>query len=217
MRTGAPVCMLFLLVMMMLHLLPSLGRSSERAGNRHVGVKRCERCHNNSESGLQVQKWKSYRHANAMKTLLSPDAKKVAAERGVSSPAEDDRCVRCHETGHGKDRGEIGKSFETGLGVQCESCHGPGERHFQIRFEEQQDEDEFDDEEEEEPEVLMSLPPGELARTSEDTCKGCHNEESPTYKPFCYCERRKEIAHWDPRREKARGSKALGKQACVCK
>ncbi len=190
------------------------------ADNRYVGVKRCERCHNSADSGKQVDVWRTRKHAKAMEVLSSPEAKKVGAQRGVSDPATDARCVKCHDTGYGKKKAQLGKSFKMNQGVQCESCHGPSERHFRLRFDAQQEEDEYEYEDEYEddgePELLMSLPEGELAPVNEKTCEECHNKESPTFKPFCYCERTQKIAHWDPRREKVRGKKALAMRPCPC-
>ena len=35
-------------------------------------------------------------------------------------------------------------------------------------------------------------------------CSGCHNEESPTFKPFCYHERVDKIRHDDPRKPRVK-------------
>jgi hypothetical protein len=37
-----------------------------------------------------------------------------------------------------------------------------------------------------------------LILPTEEVCKTCHNEESPTYRPFNYEEKVKVIAHPDP-------------------
>ncbi len=195
------------------------------AQNHYVGVKRCKRCHNKASTGKQIKVWKSNEHAKAIEVLSSTKAMKVAKKLGVKDPTTDAKCLKCHETGHGKEKSELGKSFRFGLGVQCESCHGPGEEHFRIRFEAQQEDDDEDEDEDGDDEedgenasdVLMSLPKGEVTPITEKTCTACHNKDSPTYKPFCYCERLEEIAHWDPRREKVRGKKALAKRPCPCK
>ena len=39
-----------------------------------------------------------------------------------------------------------------------------------------------------------------LVEPDEKTCKKCHNEESPSYKPFDYKKRVKEIAHPVPKK-----------------
>jgi cytochrome c5 len=202
----------FLLPVTVLFAL-ALGGADGADQNRYVGWKRCERCHASADKGKQIATWKQKKHSQAMKVLSTAKAKEVAAKLGVASPTTDKRCLRCHETGYDKKKSQLGKSFKMGEGVQCESCHGPGERHFRVRFEEEQEEDEYEDEE---PELMMALPRGELTKITEKTCTECHNKESPTYKPFCFTERLKEMAHWDPRREKVRGKKALSKRTSKC-
>jgi hypothetical protein len=46
------------------------------------------------------------------------------------------------------------------------------------------------------------------------TCLGCHNEESPTYKPFCFKDRWEKIQHLNPR--KPRTPEQLEAMKCKC-
>ena len=45
---------------------------------------------------------------------------------------------------------------------------------------------------------------GEIIANPRDlkTCQQCHNEKSPTFKPFCLKERMNKIQHFDPRKKR---------------
>ena len=59
------------------------------------------------------------------------------------------------------------------------------------------------------------MTPGEIqVGRSVDLCKKCHNEESPSYKPFCLKERMEKIEHLDPR--KKRSDEELKKLRATC-
>ena len=67
--------------------------------------------------------------------------------------------------------------------VGCESCHGPGSLYKSNK-------------------VMKALAAGtqdakavSFLKGDEATCKTCHNEESPTYKPFKFAESWPKIAH----------------------
>lgn len=200
-------------------LVVMMAPNETAAGNRYVGAKRCQRCHDGADKGNQYSKWHKGKHAQAFKTLGTAKAKKIGAKSGISNPQTSPKCLRCHETGHGKSKDQLGKSFKTGIGVQCESCHGPSEKHFRDRFEAEQEDDEdedYEDEDDPDDEVLMSLPKGELTPVTEKLCNTCHNKDSPSHKPICYCKSVKELSHFDPRRETKRGDKTFAKKPCAC-
>jgi hypothetical protein len=49
--------------------------------------------------------------------------------------------------------------------------------------------------------TLILIPRGEIvAVPSARTCQRCHNENSPTHKPFNFAEALKKISHLDPRK-----------------
>jgi hypothetical protein len=82
----------------------------------------------------------------------------------------------------------IGKKYKVEDGVGCESCHGPGGDYYKKK-------------------VMKAIYSGKqdgkalgLIEPDEKTCKKCHNEESPSYKPFDFKKRVKEIAHPVPKK-----------------
>lgn len=80
--------------------------------NGYSGAKTCEICH--EKEHLQ---WKLTRHADAFQSLVR------------KGEEETPQCVVCHVTGFGSSGGyDINdkKHAKYFVGVQCESCHGPG-------------------------------------------------------------------------------------------
>ena len=78
--------------------------AAERAAGEeatYVGVKKCKTCH------IKVyQTWKETKHALAFDKLNEQEK-------------QDPKCNECHVTGN-----------DVNLpGIQCEACHGPGEKH----------------------------------------------------------------------------------------
>ena len=78
-------------------------------------------------------KWSESGHAKAFEVLASDRAKEVAKEKGIEDPQKADACLKCHVTGHGKPAEEFASGFKAEMGVQCESCHGPGDQHMKDR------------------------------------------------------------------------------------
>lgn len=108
-------------------------------GNGYAGAEACQSCHEDEYS-----QWEMTAHAAAYHTLLKnqrhfyPD------------------CVSCHVTGFGYETGfRVGQEERKHLvGVQCETCHGPGKEH-------------------------VSNPKKENTRKRVETalCQQCHNDE----------------------------------------
>lgn len=148
---------------------------------KYIGAPKCKMCHVKPAKGEQYTKWLDGPHANAMKTLAGDEAKKIATEMGIADPATDAACVKCHAT-----TGHIGEGLSAGLksseGVSCESCHGPGSAYKSASIMKSRE---------------ASMEKG-LILPTEEVCKTCHNEESPTYKGFNYKEMVAKIAHPDP-------------------
>jgi len=171
-------------------------------GQDYVGSHKCKSCHKKEESGAQYIKWSEGVHAKAFETLKSEEAAAVAKKAGLKTPAhESPECVGCHTTGYGKGGYEIKdeafwnpakddkdgkkavKVMEGLQAVGCESCHGPGgdyksKKVMQAIFD-------------------GSTPAGDVGlwTPNEKICVECHNEKSPTYKPFKFDERVKEVGH----------------------
>lgn len=150
----------------------------------YIGAAKCKMCHNKPATGGQYKIWAAGPHANAMKSLSSEKALAIAKERGIADPAKDAACIKCHST-----VGSTDENLHVGLkiteGVSCETCHGPGSAYKSNTVMKDR---------------AKSIEKG-LIIPDEKLCKDCHNEESPTYKPFNYAEAVKIIAHPNPAAE----------------
>jgi nitrate/TMAO reductase-like tetraheme cytochrome c subunit len=148
--------------------------------HRYVGDETCEICHSSERIGLQFQIWKNSPHALAFKDLASPKAQSLALKMGISNPQKSERCLSCHTTAPKAGLMEITSSFRKSDGVQCESCHGPGEDYSRYS-------------------TMMNphkaAQAGLLSSPGEKTCITCHNPSSPTYQPFDYKRDVQKILH----------------------
>ena len=174
---------------------------------KYIGAAKCKNCHGDQASGDQFTAWNASQHATALGTLASEEALRIAKERGIEDPQTSEKCVRCHVTAYGLPEDRIKKGFDPGQGVQCESCHGPGDAHMKARFLAAASQ---------KGEVQYTSVPADEITTSPPlaTCLGCHNEESPTYKPFCFKDRWERIQHLNPR--KPRTPEELEAMKCKC-
>lgn len=157
----------------------------------YLGASKCRTCHKKDEVGAQYPKWEAGPHAGAYKTLAGEEAKKIAAEKGLGNPQEAAECLKCHVTGYGVAADFLGPKYDMAEGVGCESCHGPGGDYYKKA-------------------TMVSIIKGEveaasvgLVKPTEETCTGCHNEESPTFDGFNFDEMFKKIAHPIPEAHKA--------------
>lgn len=170
-----------------------------------VGNAKCKMCHNKAEKGAQYTEWTISVHAKAFETLKSDESAKIVADMGLKGNAwEIPECLKCHTTGFGAGGYEVkcddfwnpaaddkvgAKAVKRMKGLQsvgCEACHGPGSKYKSSK-------------------TKKAIIAGEITAASvglleinEATCVACHNEESPTRKPFSYEERVGEFAHPNP-------------------
>ena len=81
------------------------GAVAANAGDfKYVGAGTCKTCHKKELMGNQYGAWQKSPHAKAFETLKSDAAQKIAAEKGISGPAnEAAECLKCHVTAYGKD------------------------------------------------------------------------------------------------------------------
>lgn len=144
-----------------------------------VGAKKCGTCHAKDDIGNQNGQWASTIHAKAMDSLKTDQAKKWAAEAGVSDPLTDEKCVTCHTTAWGVSDDMKGSKFSHDEGVSCEACHGAGKDYRKKKIMVDHD---------------ASVANG-LVEITEKTCTKCHNDKSPAYKGFDYKSALKKILH----------------------
>jgi hypothetical protein len=154
------------------------------ADHAYVGADKCKMCHNAAPKGAQYTKWSETLHAKAYETLASDQAKKLAAAKGISDPQKSEACLKCHVTGYGAPAALLTDKYNAQQGVTCEACHGAGGDYWKM-------------------EVMKDQAKAEaagLVMPNEATCKRCHNQESPSYKPFDFASFSAKIAHPNPQK-----------------
>jgi hypothetical protein len=203
----------FALLSLLVLLITSSPADAAQAkkANRFIGASSCKMCHASKDTGNQMDVLSKMKHAHALETLATDAAKKIGKEKSIDDPQKADACLKCHVTAFGVAAAEIAKAFDRTAGVQCESCHGPGETHMKARMAAAASEDP------DAPKVYKGVPAGELVTDpGMDVCTSCHNKESPNYKSFCYCKRKLEIRHLNPKRVRTEAEKTA-LTACPCK
>lgn len=150
--------------------------------NTYVGLKKCKMCHKGEKKGEVYEKWLAGPHSKAYTSLASEKSHEVYASLGkTGDPQQDPECLKCHITGFGGDSLTVSK-LDINNGVTCEACHGAGSGYWKKKT--MQDRE-------------MAIAGGMIADPLAG-CVTCHNEESPTYKPFEVEERWAEIKHERP-------------------
>jgi hypothetical protein len=190
-------------------------KGGQAKASRYIGADACKNCHQSQASGDQHGTWSKTEHAKAFATLGSDKAKEFAKAKGIDDAQKSDACLKCHETAFGLPADQIKKGFDPKAGVQCESCHGPGEAHFKARFAaaSKAGGDEGFGDEKGKAAAYQTIPAGEIiVKPEQKTCLGCHNDQSPTFKPFCYFERVDKIRHDDPRKPRVKAEE----MTCGC-
>ncbi|MFH1680935.1 MAG: cytochrome c family protein [Candidatus Eisenbacteria bacterium] len=155
----------------------------------YIGSAKCKMCHMTAKSGAQYKLWQEGPHAKAFEALKTPEADEIAQAKGLKvAAAEAPECVGCHVTAPGCPA-EVRGTMTNEDGVGCEACHGPGSAYQKMA-------------------VMKQLSAGEIEPASvglivptEAVCKTCHNEKSPTYKPFDFETFAAKIAHPIPKPE----------------
>jgi hypothetical protein len=156
------------------------------ADHKYVGLADCAKCHKKELMGDQLAAWKKGPHAKTFETLKGAKAVKIAKERNLATPAhEAPECLECHVTAYGAPASAFAKKpLKASDGVQCESCHGPGNDYRKKKTMADHDKS-----------VAAGMwDPGK----DEKICLTCHNDKSPSWdaaKGFDYEEAKKQIAH----------------------
>jgi YVTN family beta-propeller protein len=93
---------------------------------RYTGVIACAGCHGEAVYSL----WRLSAHSEAFAILTTERARELATEQGISGePAGSATCLTCHTTAAYATDDQVLPGFDPAYGVQCETCHGPGESH----------------------------------------------------------------------------------------
>jgi hypothetical protein len=170
------------------------------AGGKYVGAAKCKNCHRSEKAGNAFGKWQKMEHAKAFETLGGAEAKEAGKKAGVDDPQKSEKCLKCHVTAYGVAADQLSKKFDPKMGVQCESCHGAGEKHVKDRLAAAGGDEDAGDAEK----AYVKIPDGEIViEPTVDACLKCHNKESPTYKPICITNIAREILHLDPRKKRS--------------
>lgn len=162
-----------------------LNPSPAQAADAHeyIGAKKCSLCHKKPEEGEQFRIWQESKHAKAFETLGTAEAKEAAAKLGISDPQTSGKCLKCHSTAYGFTETKVTDAIPVEESVSCESCHGPGKDYMKKSIMEDKQ---------------AAIENG-LVIPDESTCVKCHNQESPTFKPFNFQERWEKIKHSIPK------------------
>jgi len=169
----------------------------------YVGSQKCKSCHKSKKKGSQYNAWEESSHAKAFDALFSPEAIAIAQERNLKlPPSESPECLECHTVGFGKGGYEVmdaafwnadpedkdaKKAIKRMNGLKnvgCEMCHGAGDAYKKKKIMQGIYSD-----------SLRAEDYGLVTITPEETCLKCHNDRSPSYKPFDYKKRVAEISH----------------------
>ena len=153
-----------------------------------IGAPKCKSCHK-AKTGDQWKIWTESAHARAFETLASEESHKIAADKGLGDPQQEEACLKCHATKPSLGAGTVVNAkakYADSEGVGCESCHGPGSDYKSKK-------------------VMIDPEAARLAGLvmikDAEGCTQCHNEESPTFKGFDFDQRWAEIAHPVPAEE----------------
>jgi hypothetical protein len=156
-------------VLLLLGAAPG-ARASDDDAHEFIGASKCKSCHEKEAIGDQYGIWLNSRHAKALESLATDQAKTWAAEAGVADPTTDDKCVSCHVTAHGVSEELLGSKFKREDAVSCEACHGPGSDYRK--------------------KAVMIDPDKSrekgLWEADEKLCVTCHNDKSPAWDPQRY-------------------------------
>ena len=152
------------------------------ADHEIIGAPKCKSCHK-AKTGDQWKIWTESAHAGAFETLASDEAKKIAADKGLGNPQTEDACLKCHATRAFLGAGvaiSANAKYVDNEGVGCEACHAPGSDYKPGKIMR-------------DPEAARAA--GLVMERTAKACSRCHNDTSPTFKPFDFENRWSEIAH----------------------
>lgn len=168
-------------------LTASINPINDISGNfKYVGVDKCAgTCHKGDAKGKQLEIWQDSKHSQAYKMLQTPEADKIAKDKGfTTAAAETPACVKCHVLGKDIDPAELEDTFDKTQGVQCETCHGPGSEYKKLSIMK---------------DPVKAKENGLIIHEDKVAfCTGCHNSESPNFVAFNFDEMWEKIKHPKP-------------------
>ncbi len=155
--------------------------SITRPGAKYVGNEVCGTCH-----VREYKKWLGTRHARTWVMLgMSEKADRVKSQFNVTASSQQYSaiCLKCHGTAADTPPEFRLPTFHVEEGVQCETCHGPGERYATAEIMKDK-------------QKAISLG---LRMPTKEVCLDCHKPK-PSHaflnrKPFDFDEFYKKIAH----------------------
>jgi len=155
--------------------------SLTRPGAKYVGNEVCGTCH-----AREYKKWLGTRHSRSWVMLgMAEKADRVKSYFNVKSltPQNSAICLKCHGTAADTPAEFRLPTFHVEEGVQCETCHGPGEQYVSKEVMKNKQE-------------AISLG---LRMPTKEVCLNCHkvkpSHEFMNKKPFDFEEMYKKIAH----------------------
>lgn len=169
----------------------TLAQDPHGAG-KFLGSDACKKCHIKEH-----RSWQQTKMANAFQTLAPGQAAAAKQAAGLDPNADyrqDPACLRCHVVGLGQEGGfRVGydavKDPRKLLGVGCESCHGAGGNYVGPGKKDREYRANHD------PRLAQLVQAGYIPAPGEAVCASCHNEDSPTFKPFDFETRKDEDIH----------------------
>lgn len=151
----------------------------------YIGAAKCKMCHL-----AQHKVWAASKHAVAFAALKPEEQAKK-------------ECATCHAVGVEEKAGALAMAEQN---VGCESCHGPGSQYGNKDV---MNKAKFTADPEGMRKMWASMG---LVKPTEATCKGCHNEKSPNFKPpFDFAKASTAIKHWKDKPAPAAATPAAGK------
>lgn len=166
--------LLYIILGLVLFGLPFIAYTSEE----YVGATKCKVCH------IKIFKsWGETKHGKAFDVLnpgVKAEEKKKAGLDDKKDYTTDPSCIQCHTTGNNT-------MFP---GIQCEACHGSGKNYTNINIMNKSKWNASPD-----TQRKLAIDAGLVITPEEKSCKACHNEKSPTYKPFDFKSRYEQVKH----------------------
>jgi len=175
----------FVFVIFLVLFLASSSTKSQ-SSYKYVGVNSCvSACHKGDSKGRQLEIWQDSKHSKAYTSLQTPEADKIAQDKGFTTPAaETPACLKCHVLGKDIVEAELEAAFDKTQGVQCETCHGPGSEYKKLTIMKDKQ---------------KAIENGLIVHSEKEAfCTTCHNSDSPTFKGFNYDEMWAKIQHPNP-------------------